>query len=116
MLRFLADENLKGDIVRGLMRRSPDLDLVRVQDVGLTGDDDRAVLSWAAEQGRIVVTQDRATFPDFVYDRVVAGEPMPGVLVVPRKMAVRQAIDELLLIASSSEPEEWVRRVLYLPL
>jgi hypothetical protein len=26
-LRFLADENLKGDIARGLLRRKPDLDL-----------------------------------------------------------------------------------------
>jgi predicted nuclease of predicted toxin-antitoxin system len=116
MLRLLADENLKGDIVRGLLRRLPDLDLVRVQDVGLIGDDDPAVLAWAAEQARIVVTHDRATFPDFAYERVVAGDPMPGVLVVPRRMAVRQAIDELLLIATNSEAEEWATRVVYLPL
>jgi hypothetical protein len=41
MLRFAADENLNGDIVRGLFRRQPDLDLIRVQDVGLSGADDR---------------------------------------------------------------------------
>ena len=29
MLRFLGDENLKGDIHRGLLRRQPDLDLVK---------------------------------------------------------------------------------------
>jgi hypothetical protein len=33
MLQFLADENFNGDIVRGLLLRQPDLDLVRVQDV-----------------------------------------------------------------------------------
>lgn len=63
MLRFLGDENLKGDIQRGLLRRQPELDLVRVQDVGLSGSDDPTVLAWAAEQGRIVLTHDRATCP-----------------------------------------------------
>jgi len=33
--KLLADENFDGDIVRGLRRRRPDLDLVRVQAVGL---------------------------------------------------------------------------------
>ena len=37
MIRFLADEDLNGRIVRGLLLRSHDLDLVRVQDVGTTG-------------------------------------------------------------------------------
>ena len=35
MLRLLSDENFNGDIVRGLGLRQPDLDLLRVQDVGL---------------------------------------------------------------------------------
>lgn len=35
MLHLLADENFNGYIVRGLLRRRPDLELVRVQDVGL---------------------------------------------------------------------------------
>ncbi len=34
MLRLVSDENFNGDIVRGLMFRLPDLNLVRVQDVG----------------------------------------------------------------------------------
>ena len=54
MLRFAADENFNGDIVRGLLRRNPKLDIVRVQDVGLSGADDPSVLQWAADQGRII--------------------------------------------------------------
>lgn len=37
MLRLLADENFNGDIVRGLLLQKPDLDVIRVQDVGLFG-------------------------------------------------------------------------------
>ena len=116
MLKFLADENLKGEIVRGLGRRQPDLALVRVQDVGLSGADDPTVLAWAAQQHCIVLTHDRATMPDFAFERVVADDTMPGVFVVPRRLAVRQAIDELLLIAMCTEAEEWQGRVLHLPL
>ncbi len=35
-----ADENLNNDIIRGLLRRNPDIDIVRVQDAGLSGADD----------------------------------------------------------------------------
>jgi len=116
MLRFLADENLKGDITRGLSRREPGLDLVRVQDVGLLGTQDPEVLAWAAEHGRILLSHDLATIPDFAYERIAASVSMPGVFVVPRRLSTRQAIEEILLLAACSEPSEWAGRVLYLPL
>jgi predicted nuclease of predicted toxin-antitoxin system len=114
--RFLSDENLNGDIVRGLLLRRPALDLLRVQDVGLEGSDDPTVLAWAAENGRILLTHDRATMPDFAFGRIAAGQPMAGVFILNDRQPVRQAIDELLLIDDCSETEEWSGRVLYLPL
>jgi hypothetical protein len=36
MLRFAADENFNNDIVRGVRRRNPGVDIVRVQDDGLS--------------------------------------------------------------------------------
>ncbi len=57
MLRLLADENFNGDIVRGLLLRQADLDLVRVQDVGLAGAEDPQLLAWAAENDRILLTR-----------------------------------------------------------
>lgn len=116
MLRFLADENLKGGILRGLRRRQPDVDLVRVQDVGLIGADDPTVVAWAAAQGRILLTHDRTTRPDVAYQRIAMARSTPGVFVIPRRMPVRQAIDEPLLIATCTQPQDWVGRVLYLPL
>jgi len=40
MLSLLSDENFNGDIIRGLFLRQPNLDLLRVQDVGLREVDD----------------------------------------------------------------------------
>lgn len=44
MARFLADENFNNQIVRGVLRQSPDVDIVRAQDVGLSGVDDPTLL------------------------------------------------------------------------
>ena len=73
MLQLLADVNFNGDIVRGLLLRQPDFAIVRAQDVGLDREEDPSVLAWAAENERIVVTHDRATMPDFAYNRVAQG-------------------------------------------
>jgi len=116
MLRLASDENFNGDIMRGLLFRLPELNLVRAQDVGLEGAIDPVVLGWAAENERIILTHDRATLPNFAYERVVAGEAMPGVFVINDRLPVGRAIDELVLVATCSEASEWVSRVLYLPL
>ena len=47
VLKWLADENFNNDILRALFRASRDLDIVRAQDVGLTGAADETVLTWA---------------------------------------------------------------------
>lgn len=52
MLRFVSDENLNNQIVRGILRRNANLDIVRVQDVALSQTDDRVILEWAAQQNR----------------------------------------------------------------
>jgi len=49
MLALATDENFNNDIVRGALRRKPDLNVVRVQDAGLSGADDPTVLEWAAQ-------------------------------------------------------------------
>jgi Domain of unknown function (DUF5615) len=116
MLQLATDENFNGDIVRGLLLRLPDLNLVRVQDVGLEGAIDPIVLAWAAQNQRIVVTHDRATLPAFAFERVVAGEPMPGVFVINDRLPVGRAIEELVLLTTCSEGSEWEGKVLYLPL
>ena len=116
MLRLAADEDFNNDIVRGLLRRRPDLDLVRIQDVGLSGAKDPDVLAWAAEADRLLLTHDVSTMTRYAYERVRAQEPMPGVLEVSRAVPVGQAIEDVLLLAECSFDGEWEGQVLYLPL
>ena len=116
MLRLLADENCNGSIVRGLARRQPEMDVVRVQDVGLSGADDRTVLAWAASEGRVLLTHDQKTMPKYAYERTVAGLSMPGVFIGDTNLPVQQVIDDILLLVECSEEHEWEGQVRYLPL
>lgn len=116
MLRLLADENFNGDIVRGLLLRQPDLDIIRVQDVGLATMDDPDILAWAATNNRIVLTHDRATMPDYAYERVASGQRMTGVFILNDRFPVGQAIQEILLVVACSEQVEWSGRAVHLPL
>ena len=115
-LRLLADENLDSDIVRGILRQCPSVDIVRTQDAGLSGADDPTVLAWAAAESRVLVTHDVNTIPRYAYERVGRGEQMPGVIIVPQRTAIATCIEDLVLLAECSEDREWERRVLFLPL
>jgi hypothetical protein len=109
MLRLLADENFNGDIVRGLLLRQPDLDIVRVQDVGLAGAEDPDLLAWAAENNRIMLTHDRATMSDYAYERV-------AVFILNDRFPVGRAIEEILLMVACTEQTEWSGRAVHVPL
>lgn len=116
MLFLVADENFNNTIYRGLLRIKPDLDIVRVQDVGLFSADDPTVLEWAAKEDRILLTHDAATITKYAYERVNAGKYMPGVIEVNRKVAIGMAIEEILLIAETCDHGELESQIVYLPL
>jgi hypothetical protein len=50
VIKLATDENFHGAILRGLLRRMPVLDVVRVQDVGLAQTPDPVILAWAARE------------------------------------------------------------------
>jgi hypothetical protein len=116
MLRLAADENFNNNIVRGLLRRRPELDIVRIQDVGLSGADDAAVLEWAAQEGRVLLTHDVSTITRYAYERVRAGQSMPGVFEAGRDVPIGRAIEDILLLVECSLDGEWEGQVRYLPL
>ena len=116
MLRLVTDEHVHGGIIRGLRRRVPPLDIVRVQDVGLSRADDSTILEWAARAGRVLLTHDVSTMTRYAYDRVRDGRPMPGVFEVARGVPMSVAIEEIILLAECSLDGEWEGQVRYLPL
>ncbi|MFN8448259.1 MAG: DUF5615 family PIN-like protein [Anaerolineae bacterium] len=115
-MRFLADENFDNRILRGVLLKNADFDVIRVQDTEVYQADDATVLAWAADNGRILLTRDVKTMPDYAYKRIRAGLPMPGIVEVSRKLPIGQAVFELLIFVGASEAAEWENKITYLPL
>jgi hypothetical protein len=116
MIRFIADEDFNGRIVRGLLLRKKNLDVVRVPDVGLSGASDEKLLEWATDNNRIVLTHDNRTMPRHVADRLNGGLSVPGVLIVDDNAPIGICTEELLIIEECSTADEWLNVVLYVPM
>jgi hypothetical protein len=116
MLLLIADENFNNNIVRGVLRRKTDVDIVRVQDIGLSQADDPMILEWAAQQGRVLLTHDVSTITKYAYERLEAGQRMPGVFEVSRTAPIGQVIEDILLLVEGSLAGEWEGQIIYLPL
>ncbi len=116
MLRLASDADVHGDILRGLRRRLPNIDLVRAQDALPEGTPDPEVLAWAAGENRILITNDRNTMVGFAYQRVAAAETVPGLIATTNEQSIGMAIEDILLLAESM-PEEEIRNqiVIFLP-
>lgn len=115
-MRFLADENLNNHIYRSLLLQRPDLDIVRVQDVGLYGKSDPEVLAWALSENRILVTHDVRTIPALAFEWLSDNRAIPGILLAEQSAPIGQVIADLLLITDASEQSEWDGQIHYLSL
>jgi hypothetical protein len=116
MIKLLADENLDNTIIRGLLRRNPAIDIVRVQDIDLSGEDDPIVLEWAAEQGRVLLTHDVATITRYAYERLANNLAMPGVIEIHTDAPIGRVIEDFFIILECGVPEDLNGQIYYLPL
>ena len=115
-VRFLADADLKKTIITGVLRTEPSRHFETALHAGLRGRNDQEVLSLAADRGRILVSHDVNTMPAAFADFLRAGGSSPGVFLVHQDLVVSSAIEELFLIWSASDAEEWKNRLEWLPL
>lgn len=117
-MRFAADENFDGKILKQLRRLFSELDIVRVQvqDTEMYQASDPAVLEWAADQSRIILTHDVQTLVGDAYMRLEQGLPMPGVILIPDTLSIGKAIEDLELIIGAGDPSDFEDQVTYIPL
>jgi hypothetical protein len=115
MIRFLADAYLNEGIVAGCLRREPKMDFLSANEADLEGVPDPEVLTLAAVQDRIVASNDFRTKPRHFGDFLKAGNSSPGLLLVPQRLPVGEAIEEIVLILAASDAGEWQNRILRIP-
>ena len=114
-LRFLADADLNHDVVKGVLRREPGIDFRAAAGAELRGLSDIEVLTFAASEGRVLVSHDRKTMPR-AFAEFVRTTRSPGVFILSQKVDHLAAIEALLLVWAASDAEEWTNRICALPL
>ena len=114
-LRFQADADLNEIIVTALLRREPGIDFQTATAGGVRGRDDREVLALSADAVRLLVTHDRKTMPQR-FAEFIAARASPGVLIVPQKLPIADVVEDLLIIWTATEAEEWTNILYSLPL
>jgi len=115
MLRLLTDENFNRRILRGLIRRTADIDLLSVRGAGLAGKSDHFLLRWAFQDDRTILTHDQKTMTKYAAQLVARGELIAGVIFVPNTVAIARAIDDLELVVACYSQSEMRNRIEYLP-
>ena len=87
--------------------------MLSVHDVGLTATDDRDILEWPANHGRIVVSRYKNTMREYAESRVRDGLPMPGVVFAHEAHTARLILDTLKYVALYGLDDEWEGQVLF---
>ena len=108
MLRYFFDEHVVDAIAEQLRRRGVDVLTAHAAGMANQGIHDDAVLRYAADSGRVLVTQDR-DFSDLAYKI----QPHEGVIMLQRPLSIGECIEYLELTAQVVEPEEIRNRLVY---
>jgi hypothetical protein len=114
-VRYQADADLKRVILLAVARQEPAVDFRSAADAGLVALSDKEVLAAAAEVGRVLVSHDLKTMPRH-FGEFVQSSQSPGVLLIPQRLPVTDAVEQLIMIWAASDAEEWVNRICVLPL
>ena len=114
-VRFQADNDLNQNLVRAVRRHNLRIDFQTAPEANLHGLDDEAVLAFAANEGRVLVSHDLHTMP-LHFAEFISKQTSAGVILISQDLPLNQAVEELLLIWEASEAEDWVNSMLSIPL
>jgi hypothetical protein len=117
-IRYLMDENVDPIYKTQLLRREPELIVWAVGDEGTPpkGTLDPDILIWCEEQGFVLVTNNRTSMPPHLTDHISQGRHVPGIFIMNPNMSIGGTIEELILIAVTSEDDEYQDSIRYLPI
>src|SRR2546425_10730515 len=114
-IRFQADADLTQIIVSAVLRGVSAIDFRTATTAGLAGLKDHEVLGLAARDGRILVTHDQSTMPRH-FGEFVRSQRSPGLVVVPQHLPLGEVVNDLILIWTATQADEWTDRIVFLPI
>lgn len=117
-VKYLLDEHVDPRFRRALKRYASEMIVWCIGDVTAPALStlDPEILLWCEENGFILVTNNRASMPTHLQDHLATDRHIPGIFVLNPRMTMGETIDELALIWETSEIEEYVDGIWYLPI
>src|SRR6266540_3399389 len=112
--RFLADEDLRFEIVLATRRLESTIEFQTVVDMGLARASDTEVLEYALTEGWLIVSHDVNIMKAAAEDRLRDGLRVMGLFLVHQSRSTRRVAENLVLIWAASEAEEWRDKIVYL--
>ena len=74
------------------------------QNAGFKAVPDSQLLASCGEQAFLLLTHNVNTVPKHAFERVKAGQPMPGVIIVPDSLEIRAETADLALVVECAQP------------
>ncbi len=117
-VRFLLDENLSPRLKLAIFRLNPEIDILRVGDLGAPalGTLDPDVLIYLERSQRILLTDNRKSMPEHLEAHWANGGFIWGLFWLRPKATIRELAEDLILIWETTEAEEWKDQLIWLPL
>jgi hypothetical protein len=117
-IRFLLDENLSPKLKAAVLRFNPQIDILRVGDFDTPslGTLDPEILLYLELSQRLLVTDNRKSMPSHLEEHWSSGRYIWGLLWLRPNMALSQLAEDLYLIWETSEAEEWLDKIDWIPL
>ncbi len=115
-LRFLADEDLRGAIVRAIRRLEPTIEVTTINEEGIAGTPDPQVLEYCWQNRWLLLSHDVNTMKALAEERVLQRNGLHGLFLIPQDRSIRAVAESVVLLWSASGFEEWNDQVVYLPL
>jgi hypothetical protein len=120
-LRYLLDENLRGDLWRALfLHNAHSADPIDVVQVGDPPDvplstPDPDILAWAELAGHVLVSRDRRTMIAELAAHLRAGRSSPGVFIIRRRARLAEVLALLVEAAYAGDEHQWRDQVTFIP-
>ena len=117
-IRYLLDENVDPLFRTELLRYEPEMVVWRIGDptTPSRGTSDPDILIWCEENAFILVTNNRKSMPQHLQVHLSEGRHSSGILELNPSMSIGETIEELVLIWSASDIDEYRDKLLYLPI
>jgi hypothetical protein len=115
--RFLFDADVPGPLTQALRQHQPTMDILCSGEPGAPPrrTPDPLVLLAAENMQRLLLTGDRSTMTGHLQDHYDAGHHTWGVLLMRNRFPLKAFYQEIVLIWTASEADEWRDVMLYIP-